>query len=81
LGVRENPCLATQYQNLWYATHKEQKMKINVAFYIFKEMFRDNIERTPCIPLQVVKVYKAVAHFKAGCHHMNVQAKNYLDQQ
>jgi hypothetical protein len=50
LGVKEKPCLAAWYQNLWYTTHKARQMDNNVAFYIYKETIRDNIERTPHIP-------------------------------
>jgi hypothetical protein len=56
-------------------------MDTNVAFYIYKETIRDNIERTPCILPQVVEAYKEVAHFKAGHHHMYVQVKKDPDQQ
>lgn len=56
-------------------------MDSNVTFYIYKETIRDNIERTSNIPPQVVEAYKAVVHFKAGCHHMYVQAKKDPDQQ
>ena len=55
-------------------------MDNNVTFYIYKENSRDKIERTPCIPPQVVEAYKVVSHFKAWHHHMYIQAKNDLDQ-
>jgi hypothetical protein len=56
-------------------------MDNNVSFYIYNETIRDNIERTLCIPPQVVNMYKALACFKAERHHMYVQAKKDLDQQ
>jgi hypothetical protein len=46
LGVKEKPCLAMWYQNLWYTTHKVRQMDSNVTFYIYKETIRDNIKDT-----------------------------------
>ena len=48
-------------------------MDNNFTFYIYKETARDNIERTPHIPPQVVEAYKVVARFKVGHHHMYVK--------
>jgi hypothetical protein len=50
LGVMEKPCIVTGYRNLWFTMHKVRLMDNNVAFYIYKETIRDNIERTPHIP-------------------------------
>jgi hypothetical protein len=49
-GVKDKPCLAAQYHNIWHTTHKTRQMNNNVSFYIYKETIRDNIERTPRIP-------------------------------
>ena len=56
-------------------------MDNNIAFYIYKETIRDKIERTLCIPPQVVEEYKAVAHFKERHCDMYVQSKKDPDQQ
>jgi hypothetical protein len=56
-------------------------MDNNVAFYIYKETIRESIERTSCIPPQVVDAYKTVVRFKVGRHHMYVQEKKDSDQQ
>jgi hypothetical protein len=76
LGVKYNPCLAARYQNLWHTTHKVRQLENNVDFYIYKETIQKNIQSTPCIPPQVVEEYKPIARFKAGCHHMYVQARD-----
>jgi hypothetical protein len=55
-------------------------MDNNVSFYIYKETIRENIQRTPHIPSQVVEAYKAVVRFKVGCHHMYIQEKKDPDQ-
>jgi hypothetical protein len=56
-------------------------MENNVAFYIYKETIRDNIQRTLHIPPQVADAYKVAAHFKAECHHMYIHAKKGPNQQ
>jgi hypothetical protein len=56
-------------------------MHTNVAFYIYKENIRENIERTPCILPHVADTYKVVVHFKARCHHMYIHEKKYPYQQ
>jgi hypothetical protein len=75
LGFREKPSLVASYQSLWYTTNKAQHMENNIALHIYKETIRDSIDQTMCIPPQAVEAYKAVEHFKAGCHHMYVQEK------
>jgi hypothetical protein len=53
----------------------------NVVFYIYKETIRKIIHITTCIPPQVVEAYNPVACFKAGHHHICVQAKKDPNQE
>ena len=50
-------------------------MDNDVSFYIYKETIREIIERTLHIPPQVFDMYKVVALFKEGCHHIYVKGK------
>jgi hypothetical protein len=61
LSTTNKPCLAARYTNLWHTAHKERQLDNNIHFYIYKEAIREIIQRTPCIPPQVVEAYKLVA--------------------
>jgi hypothetical protein len=80
--MRDKPCqLAARYHNLWNSTHKVQHLDNNVDFYIYNEMIQKSIQSMLHVPPQMVEAYKPVVRFKAGRHHMYVQAKKDPNQQ
>jgi hypothetical protein len=65
LSTTNKPCLAARYANLWHIVHKERQLDNNIDFYIYKEVIRESIQKTPRILPQVVEAYKPVVQFKA----------------
>ena len=74
-SATNKPFLVERYANLWHISHKGRQQGNNIAFYIYKEVIRESIQKTPRILPHVVEEYKLVALFKAGFHHMYIQAK------
>jgi len=67
--------------NLWHTAHKERQLDNNIHLYIYKESIREIIQRNPLIPPKVVEAYSLATRFKAGHHHMYIQAKKDPSQE
>jgi hypothetical protein len=64
-----------RYTNLWHTKNKRRQHESNFTFFIYYNMIRDIVKKTPRITTKTVETYQDIVRFKDGMHHMYIHAK------